>query len=89
MNFVVSATQFLSVFLTSAAIEIISFDLSSNEEEGNNDTSINLLFKHNILTIHNSDGNFDDEHDDNFEIQPVLLLSLLTRRTKWEHQQLA
>ena len=61
VNFVVSATQFLSVFLTSAAMEIISFYSSSDEEEEeNNDTSINLLFKNNILTIHHSDGNFDE-----------------------------
>ena len=33
MNFVVSATQFLSVFLTSEPMEIISFDCSSDEEE--------------------------------------------------------
>ena len=86
MNFVLSTTQFLSVFHTSAAMEIISFDSSSDEEKENNDTSINLLFKNNILTMHNSDGNFDEEEDDDFEILPVLLLSLLTRKTKWEHQ---
>ena len=39
--------------------------------------------------MHHSDGNFDEEEDDDFVILPVLLLSLLTRRTKWEHQQLA
>ena len=39
--------------------------------------------------MHHSDGNFEEEEDDDFEILPVLLLSLLTRRTKWEHQQLA
>ena len=89
MNFVVSATQILSAFLTSAAMEIISFHSSSDEEESNSDTSINLLFNKNILTMHNSDGNFDEEEDDDFDILPVLLLSLLTRRTKWEHQQLA
>ena len=69
-----SATQFLNVFLTSAAMEIISFDSSSDEEEEINDTSINLLFKNNILTIHHSDGNFDEDEDDDFEILPVLLL---------------
>ena len=90
MHFVVTATQFLSVFLTSATMEIISFDCSSDEEEEeNNDTSIHLLFKNNILTMHCSDGNFHEEEDDDFEILPLLLLSLLTRRTKWEHQQLA
>ena len=36
--------------------------------------------------MHNCDGNFDEEEDHDFEILPVLLLSLLTRRTKWEHQ---
>ena len=90
MHFVVTATQFLSVFLTSAAMEIISLDSSCDEEEEeNNDTSIHLLFKNNILTMHCSDGNFHEEEDDDFEILPVLLLSLLTRRTKWEYQQLA
>ena len=89
MNFVVSATQILSAFLTSAAMEIISFDSSSSSSEENNDISTNLLFNKNILKMHNSDGNFDEEEDDDFEILPVLLLSLLTRRTKWEHKQLA
>ena len=87
MNFVVSETQFLSVFLTSAAMKIISRDSASDKEvEEINETSINLLFKNNILTMHHSDGNFDEEEDDDFEILPVLLLSLLTRITKWKHQ---
>ena len=90
MNFVLSASQFLSVFLTSAAMEIISFDSSSDDKEKEiNDTSINLLFKNNILTMHNSDDTIDEEEDVNFDILPVLLLSQLTRKTKWEHQQLA
>ena len=90
MNFVVSATQFLSVFLTLEAMEIISlFSIPYDEEEENNHTSINLLFKNNILTMHHSDGNFDEEDNDDFENLPVLLPSLITRRTKWEHQQLA
>ena len=69
-------------------MDIISFDFSAADEE-NNDTSINLLFKNNILTMHNSDGNFDEEEDDDFETLPVLLVSLLTWRTKWEYQHLA
>ena len=69
-------------------MEINSFDSSDDEEEGNNVTYINLLFKKNILTMNDSDGNFDEEEDDSFDILPVLLLSLLTRKTKWEHQQI-
>ena len=90
MNFVVSATQFLNVFLTSAAMKIISFDSSCDEEEeeSNNDTFIHLLFKNDILTMHHSDDNFHEEEDDDFEILPLLLLSLLTKTTKWEHQHL-
>ena len=60
VNFVVSATQFLILFLKSEPMEIKSFDSSDDKEEENNDTSINLLFKNNILTIHHSDGNFDE-----------------------------
>ena len=67
-------------------MEIIFINSSDNEEEVNNDPSINLLFKRNVLTLNSSDGNFDEEEDDDYEIPPVLLLSLLRRKAKWVHQ---
>ena len=63
-------------------MEIISFGSSDDQEEENNDTSINLFFKRKIMTMSNSDNNFNVEEDHNFEILPVLLISLLTRKTK-------
>ena len=44
VNFVLTATQFLFVFHTSSAMQIISFNSFENEEE-NNDTSVNPLLK--------------------------------------------
>jgi hypothetical protein len=37
---------------------------------------------------HNND-NFNNEGIDNFDILPIILLSVFTRISKWEHQQLA
>lgn len=35
--------------------------------------------------MNNTDDKEDDKEDDNFEIPLVLQLTLLTRKTKWEH----
>ena len=83
----VSNTISYIVPLTSTAIEIISlFSIPYDDKEDNNYTSIILPFKRAILTMYISDENFDEEQDDDFEILPALLLSLLARETKRQHQ---
>ena len=63
-------------------MEINSFDSSDDKEEENNDTSINLLFKRNKLTMLNSDGNFDEEEDDDFENLPVYTTFTVNKENK-------
>ena len=64
--------------------EFISIDSSSDD-----DASLQHLFKSNIMKMNSNDVYFDEEEDSNDEILLVLLLSLFTRKTKWEYQQLA
>ena len=63
-------------------MEIKSFDSSSDIENKNNDTSINLFFKRNTLTMHHSDGNFDEEEDDDFKNLPVYTTFTVNKENK-------
>jgi hypothetical protein len=59
---------------------------SSSSDDDNDDTSLQHLFKSNIMKMSDNDDNFDEEDDEYVEILPVLIQSLFTRKTKWEHQ---
>ena len=62
---------------------------SSSSDDDDDDTSLQHLFKSNIMKMSNNDDNFDEEDDNYVEILPVLIQLLFTRKTKWEHRQLA
>ena len=62
---------------------------SSFSDDDDDDTSLQHLFKSNIMKMSNNDDNFDEEDDNYVEILPVLIQLLFTRKTKWEHRQLA
>jgi hypothetical protein len=68
-------------------MEFISNGSSSDDDD--DDTFLQHLFKSNIMKINDNDDNFDEEDDNYVEILPVLIQSLFTRKTKWEHQQLS
>ena len=67
-------------------LEFISIDSSSDDDD---DASLQYLFKSNIMKMNSNDDYFVDKEDSNVEILPVLLLSLFTRKTKWQHRRLA
>jgi hypothetical protein len=72
-------------------MEFISIDSSSSSSPDDDDdnTSLQNLVKSITMKMKSNDDYFEEGEDGNFEILPVLLLSLFTRKTRWEHQQLA
>ena len=72
------------IFLSLWKMDFIYID-----DDDNDDTYLQHLFKSNIMKMNNNNENFDEEDNEYVEILPVLIQWLFTMKTKWEHWQLS